>query len=308
SSSNQIPTEACSTLLTVKKEEPTDERESCEYGVGCYRRNLEHRREQAHPGDADYRRPDYPPAPPGTPPCPYGNRTHSNPIFYKINGSNNVSLLIKDSEISLKHDDQFGFLPHTFWYKVVVKKTLNDNIFLRIRPVAELNNSQNFDEILPQVSNGRTTENAETPEQSQDNLIIIPTPDCSIQGPPSLVDIPDDLESGPSSLIDNSESAAEKRLNENQGNADMTSSKRQKVCNEASEPNNSENNVACDDPRISRAHGLLSHSAENSEVVVLKAMKVFLVCVTESSETGQHEEVDITHQKIVLGRNCTMIK
>lgn len=36
----------------------------------------------AHPGDADYRRPTFPEAPPGTPPCPWGaacyrrNRQH----------------------------------------------------------------------------------------------------------------------------------------------------------------------------------------------------------------------------------------
>lgn len=37
-----------------------------------YRRNPAHRAEMAHPGDVDYRRPNLPNAPTGTPPCPWG--------------------------------------------------------------------------------------------------------------------------------------------------------------------------------------------------------------------------------------------
>lgn len=49
-----------------------------------YRRNLEHRAEQAHPGDSDYRRPNYDDPPAGTPPCPFGaNCYRRNPEHFK---------------------------------------------------------------------------------------------------------------------------------------------------------------------------------------------------------------------------------
>lgn len=47
-------------------------RPSCEFGVRCYRRTLEHRTQFAHPNDSDYRRPTFPPAPSDAPHCPYG--------------------------------------------------------------------------------------------------------------------------------------------------------------------------------------------------------------------------------------------
>lgn len=47
-------------------------RPSCEFGVRCYRRTLEHRAQFAHPNDSDYRRPTFPPAPSDAPHCPYG--------------------------------------------------------------------------------------------------------------------------------------------------------------------------------------------------------------------------------------------
>lgn len=47
-------------------------RTSCNYGCKCYRRNLQHRNDMAHPGDPDYRRPNYPEAPAGAPDCPFG--------------------------------------------------------------------------------------------------------------------------------------------------------------------------------------------------------------------------------------------
>lgn len=47
-------------------------RPSCEFGIRCYRRTLEHRTQFAHPNDSDYRRPTFPPAPNDAPHCPYG--------------------------------------------------------------------------------------------------------------------------------------------------------------------------------------------------------------------------------------------
>lgn len=47
-------------------------RPSCEFGIRCYRRTLEHRNQFAHPNDNDYRRPTFPPAPSDAPHCPYG--------------------------------------------------------------------------------------------------------------------------------------------------------------------------------------------------------------------------------------------
>lgn len=68
-------------------------RVSCNYGVKCFRyatlifnftiyvfnkfllrcrRNPQHRNDMAHPGDPDYRRPEFPEPPSGTPACPFG--------------------------------------------------------------------------------------------------------------------------------------------------------------------------------------------------------------------------------------------
>ncbi|CAO1431554.1 unnamed protein product [Diamesa hyperborea] len=44
----------------------------CQFGIKCYRHNSEHRTLLAHPGDADYRRPDFLPAPDTAPDCEYG--------------------------------------------------------------------------------------------------------------------------------------------------------------------------------------------------------------------------------------------
>lgn len=46
-------------------------RASCDFGVRCFRHTPEHRQEFAHPGDADYRRPAFPPAAPNSPRCPF---------------------------------------------------------------------------------------------------------------------------------------------------------------------------------------------------------------------------------------------
>lgn len=57
---------------SVKKEENPNNsscqqqsvRPSCEFGIRCYRMTDDHRREYAHPMENDYRRPNFPPAPP----------------------------------------------------------------------------------------------------------------------------------------------------------------------------------------------------------------------------------------------------
>ncbi|KAG4078600.1 hypothetical protein HA402_003247 [Bradysia odoriphaga] len=58
--------------LVPKIEDVKPERQSCNYGIKCFRRNPAHRTELAHPGDVDYRRPNLPSAPAGTPACPWG--------------------------------------------------------------------------------------------------------------------------------------------------------------------------------------------------------------------------------------------
>ncbi|KAL5284412.1 hypothetical protein ACFFRR_006606 [Megaselia abdita] len=69
----------------VKQEASSSTRDSCKYGVKCYRRgNPSHNREMAHPGDSDYRRPDFPDPPKGTPPCPFGmNCYRRNPVHFQ---------------------------------------------------------------------------------------------------------------------------------------------------------------------------------------------------------------------------------
>lgn len=47
-------------------------RPSCEFGIRCYRRTLDHRAQFAHPNDSDYRRPTFPAAPDDAPHCPFG--------------------------------------------------------------------------------------------------------------------------------------------------------------------------------------------------------------------------------------------
>lgn len=80
-------TVAASSSDAVKKENPNSSpsqsaqatptstpgiRPSCEFGIRCYRNTPDHMREVAHPSDADYRRPSYPPADAGAPNCPWG--------------------------------------------------------------------------------------------------------------------------------------------------------------------------------------------------------------------------------------------
>ncbi|XP_055321601.1 aprataxin and PNK-like factor [Sitodiplosis mosellana] len=59
------------------------QRACCRYGIRCYRRNPAHRVQEAHPGDADYRLPDYPDPPLGAAPCPYLDRCYRrNPAHF----------------------------------------------------------------------------------------------------------------------------------------------------------------------------------------------------------------------------------
>jgi aprataxin and PNK-like factor len=74
---------------TVKSEPaPTQNlpqlRPSCEFGIRCYRNTADHQREFAHPTDADYRRPNYPPAPSDAPDCPWGTACYRrNPDHFR---------------------------------------------------------------------------------------------------------------------------------------------------------------------------------------------------------------------------------
>lgn len=59
-------------------------RPSCEHGIRCYRHTSEHRLSTAHPNDADYRRPSFPPAPANTPQCPFGAQCYRrNPAHFQ---------------------------------------------------------------------------------------------------------------------------------------------------------------------------------------------------------------------------------
>ncbi|XP_016952873.1 aprataxin and PNK-like factor isoform X3 [Drosophila biarmipes] len=59
-------------------------RNSCRFGIRCYRRNPAHRSAEAHPGDQDYRRPNFPEPPLGTPACPFGNACYRrNPVHFQ---------------------------------------------------------------------------------------------------------------------------------------------------------------------------------------------------------------------------------
>ncbi|CRK89043.1 CLUMA_CG002592, isoform A [Clunio marinus] len=52
---------------------------------------------------------------------------HTNPIFYKTNGSNQIQVLSKDSEITLHHSDKFSLLPKEFEYEVrVIRNELSE--------------------------------------------------------------------------------------------------------------------------------------------------------------------------------------
>lgn len=59
-------------------------RSSCQYGIGCYNRDHDHRRDLAHPYDIDYRRPEFPQADANTPRCPFWDRCYRrNPAHFQ---------------------------------------------------------------------------------------------------------------------------------------------------------------------------------------------------------------------------------
>lgn len=59
-------------------------RPCCRFGIKCYRQNASHRDIEAHPGDPDYKLPDYPKPPSGTPQCPYGATCYRrNPVHFQ---------------------------------------------------------------------------------------------------------------------------------------------------------------------------------------------------------------------------------
>lgn len=59
-------------------------RPSCDFGIRCYRGGNDHRTSFAHPGDPDYRRPNFPPAPLDAPFCPFGARCYRrNPAHFR---------------------------------------------------------------------------------------------------------------------------------------------------------------------------------------------------------------------------------
>lgn len=95
--------------VPVKKEDPNPTvptspaaapvpRQSCEFGVGCYRNTADHMRDLAHPVDADYRRPTYPPAPADAPNCPWGiscyrrNPDHFRALQHPSSSSNSLKI------------------------------------------------------------------------------------------------------------------------------------------------------------------------------------------------------------------------
>ncbi|XP_043653101.1 aprataxin and PNK-like factor isoform X1 [Drosophila teissieri] len=88
-------------------------RTSCRFGIRCYRRNPAHRSAEAHPGDQDYRRPDFPAPPLGTPACPYGNSCYRrNPVHFQdyshpadFNSAQNIRNRLRQRRAQRQNDD-----------------------------------------------------------------------------------------------------------------------------------------------------------------------------------------------------------
>ena len=55
-----------------KENRPVSVRKSCPYGSSCYRKNPVHRKDEAHPGDGDYKDPDLEEEGDDKPECEYG--------------------------------------------------------------------------------------------------------------------------------------------------------------------------------------------------------------------------------------------
>ncbi|XP_053698223.1 aprataxin and PNK-like factor isoform X2 [Sabethes cyaneus] len=87
--SSSKPPDADTNVKTEVKKENADStgpppRPSCEFGIRCYRYNAQHRAQFAHPSDADYRRPTFPPAPDDAPDCPFGTSCYRrNPQHFR---------------------------------------------------------------------------------------------------------------------------------------------------------------------------------------------------------------------------------
>ncbi|XP_055379039.1 aprataxin and PNK-like factor [Condylostylus longicornis] len=82
--SNDVSDAAINAVVKNEPQANTSQRISCKFGIKCYRQNPVHRVEEAHPGDLDYRRPEYPEPPKGTPICPYGNFCYRrNPVHFQ---------------------------------------------------------------------------------------------------------------------------------------------------------------------------------------------------------------------------------
>ncbi|XP_032311346.1 aprataxin and PNK-like factor, partial [Drosophila ananassae] len=78
-----------------------------------YSRNPVHRSSEAHPGDPDYRRPNFPEPPLGTPPCPFGNACYRrNPIHFQqhshppdFNSAQNISNRLRQRKAKKPQQD-----------------------------------------------------------------------------------------------------------------------------------------------------------------------------------------------------------
>lgn len=112
SSTNQ----SLSTSTNVKQEpadssnaKPIATRSSCDHGIRCFRQNAEHRRDYAHPGDNDYRRPDFPPAVPGAPRCPYWAACYRrNPDHFRMfEHPPSCELIFKLNFLTFNHEKFF---------------------------------------------------------------------------------------------------------------------------------------------------------------------------------------------------------
>lgn len=74
-----------STNKTPISNVPSNLRSSCEFGIGCYRLTADHRRDIAHPFNADYRRPDFPAAAADLPNCPFWESCYRrNPEHFRL--------------------------------------------------------------------------------------------------------------------------------------------------------------------------------------------------------------------------------
>lgn len=91
-------------------------RTSCRFGIRCYRRNPAHRSAEAHPGDQDYRRPNFPAPPLGTPACPFGNACYRrNPVHFQdyshpadFNSAQNIRNRLRQRRAQRQNDDDSG--------------------------------------------------------------------------------------------------------------------------------------------------------------------------------------------------------